>query len=59
MTSNPPAFLGKRTLLMETCSNRSCPTNMGVCVRSQGFRRGNVTDKGQGTVQNNGDQFPG
>ena len=28
--SNPPAFLGKRILFMETCSSRSCPTNKGI-----------------------------
>ena len=30
MPSNPPAFLGKRILFMETCSSRSCPTNKGI-----------------------------
>ena len=29
VTSNPAAFVGKRVLLMEVCSSRSCPTNMG------------------------------
>ena len=49
VTSNPPAFLGKRTLLMEACSSLSCPTNVGnkestisssfLCVKKPGLQK--------------------
>ena len=55
MTSNPPASMGKRILLMETCSSWSCPATHGhqsidnliefLCVRSQGLGRDNATVK--------------
>ena len=65
VTSDLPASLGKRILLMDTCSSQFCPSNMGhkastisssSCAYEARASRG-TTVKGQGIVQDNGNHF--
>ena len=62
VTSNPPALLGKLTVLMEACTNMgnkaSIISSSSCAYEARASGGDNATVKGQGIVQDNGDQFP-